>query len=158
MCTSVSGIQQLPCCIACLAPSSTAPQRPTPPHLRPDLLPHDHKAPKYKLGELNYRSHRVDACFWGTNVLEKAGLHIFVNRWVTVNFWISTIKTVGDRIRLTLAAIKAPGVLLTVISWSLPRPPALFPWHSCGFLIPWRWWQGRGGGRRGSCSSQGCLG
>lgn len=28
---------------------------------------------------------------------------IFVNRWVTVNFWISAIKTIRDRIRLRFA-------------------------------------------------------
>lgn len=60
--------------------------------------PHDHKMPKYKLSKLHYRSHGVGAGFWGTKGQEKAGSPcegcIFVKRWVTVNIWICTIKTV----------------------------------------------------------------
>lgn len=82
---SVNGIHQLPSHIenACLV---------VPPP------PHDHKMPKYKLSKLHYRSHGVGAGFWGTKGQEKAGSPcegcIFVKRWVTVNIWICTIKTV----------------------------------------------------------------
>lgn len=122
--------------------------------------PHGHKLPKYKLSRLYYGSHGVGACFWGTKGQVEGGgpceSRVLVKRWVTLSIWICSMKN-WTFIKF-VCSCWGMRCLMTVISWSLPRPPALFPWHSCAFLIPCGWGRGGGGGGRGSCSSQRCLG